>query len=51
MEDLQDTFIVHTIEEIQVGAAPLAPGGRLPSRPWPTLCQAHSCRLSLQRED
>lgn len=37
MEDLQDTFIVHTIEEIQVSPTPL-PRGWIPWGPRPTLC-------------
>ena len=45
MEDLQDTFIVHTIEEIQVCCRPpLAPGGRLPSCPRLTLLQDCPCK-------
>lgn len=43
MEDLQDTFIVHTIEEIQVCCRPLTPEACSP-RP---LCKPHSCRAAL----
>lgn len=41
MEDLQDTFIVHTIEEIQVCCTPPAP----PEAGFPS-CQSHSCRTA-----
>lgn len=35
MEDLQDTFIVHTIEEIQVCCGPPAARGPHPASPTP----------------
>lgn len=45
MEDLQDTFIVHTIEEIQVCCKPHTSEGRLPQAPVETSpCKPHSGR-------
>lgn len=49
MEDLQDTFIVHTIEEIQVGAAP-SPPAPAPQPPVAHPLPGPLPRLPLQRE-
>lgn len=46
MEDLQDTFIVHTIEEIQVCCRLLTPEGWLPQAPVQT-SPLQDCSLGL----
>lgn len=44
MEDLQDTFIVHAIEEVQVRCGPPTLEAGSPRCPRPNSCQSHSCR-------